>query len=569
VASERFQGRGSAISLGADERGVRAAQRGQRNGAASCDRKTGVVNEGNGVRRRLHKGACAIALVDALDDAAHVALRRIELNVEILVRQGDDTSGFCVDDHGGALRLISGDDQHSQSNGAGRRLGGKGRVHIQLVTEPTIIGIHFTEKRHGYFLIGYRDFFPLSVDTWFSTSAATKQFFMEGPRVYPPSLYVGDVADGTSEEQIQNCFDANTRETIYNVVFMKKNLGKNILVPHAFVNFYTIMDAEAALERYSRLVVGNAIATVGWSRHDAPKIIYVENIPPLVSKQALLTLFSDIASVQTMKYDTRGRASLLLSTVEDAQLCVRQKHGMIVSGQPITVCYYPHNPGSKHGVPLSTTLRRLPAPAPATPLPPALPAALPPAPAPSRLPPAAARPLPVPSLVKQAAPPPVINGGAAAALITESDQSKKKKKQCNGITGCDSGCFLHSLNVGAMKLRFKIGFDVTETCEELMKQDAGTRTELLVIMEQIGLHNYEVYTAQLTKLKELVEKEVEARARIVPNMDCVVCMDRTRNCMLPCKHMILCDRCAERLKTERSVCPICSASFSTYTVVYL
>jgi E3 ubiquitin-protein ligase MGRN1 len=40
--------------------------------------------------------------------------------------------------------------------------------------------------------------------------------------------------------------------------------------------------------------------------------------------------------------------------------------------------------------------------------------------------------------------------------------------------------------------------------------------------------------------------------------ECIICMSEPRNTtVLPCRHMCLCDECAEALRQSSSTCPIC------------
>jgi hypothetical protein len=48
------------------------------------------------------------------------------------------------------------------------------------------------------------------------------------------------------------------------------------------------------------------------------------------------------------------------------------------------------------------------------------------------------------------------------------------------------------------------------------------------------------------------------------SLDCVVCLDRPRDCLLSCRHLVMCSTCATQLDT----CPICSLAITQRTSVF-
>ena len=52
--------------------------------------------------------------------------------------------------------------------------------------------------------------------------------------------------------------------------------------------------------------------------------------------------------------------------------------------------------------------------------------------------------------------------------------------------------------------------------------------------------------------------EVYGLEKLEGNSDCVICLSNKRNTMImPCKHICLCNECADVLSKNKSDCPIC------------
>lgn len=51
--------------------------------------------------------------------------------------------------------------------------------------------------------------------------------------------------------------------------------------------------------------------------------------------------------------------------------------------------------------------------------------------------------------------------------------------------------------------------------------------------------------------------------------ECCVCLENTCNVLfLPCKHIVICDKCASELYS-RKVCPICQADVYSYNLLQI
>ncbi|XP_078349545.1 5-formyl-3-hydroxy-2-methylpyridine 4-carboxylate 5-dehydrogenase-like isoform X2 [Oculina patagonica] len=59
------------------------------------------------------------------------------------------------------------------------------------------------------------------------------------------------------------------------------------------------------------------------------------------------------------------------------------------------------------------------------------------------------------------------------------------------------------------------------------------------------------------------EQHPESAAAEGPQNECVVCMDSARDSLLvPCHHLCVCSACADTLKADQGICPVCRQTFT-------
>lgn len=62
---------------------------------------------------------------------------------------------------------------------------------------------------------------------------------------------------------------------------------------------------------------------------------------------------------------------------------------------------------------------------------------------------------------------------------------------------------------------------------------------------------------------QIIEPRKESTADEL--ITCIICMDRRRDALLPCRHLCTCTECTEQI----SACPLCRDEFSTFTSVFM
>ncbi len=348
---------------------------------------------------------------------------------------------------------------------------------------------------------------------------------MNADRVFPPSLILYDIGAQIKGEDILNAFDEDTKKTVFNVVCLVKE-G----TPHAFINFFTIMHAEAALQKYPVLTIGHVRVEPSFSLKDAEGFLKVQNISKSVTREALFVLFCRFGTTIEFKYTQRGDARIVYESPADSQRAMRELHGMELHGQRITVCHYvvPHD---KLDYILSTARPHS----------------------------AVAR-----SAVPHSLVPVAGSGGASAAA--DSDEDVPLKQPSPMKSGGASAAFewkrapLQNQDRGEMSF---MDCDPVIFANTLMEESPGNRRAILQRLE-----------SKLLEIKHaLEEKEAEEeKSKNLHEIGCVICMKNRRNCvLLPCMHFILCDTCVRRVQTlhrekdpeERQLpmCPICKTGF--------
>lgn len=171
----------------------------------------------------------------------------------------------------------------------------------------------------------------------------------------PPTLYLTNVCDDVSDDDVKMAFPVEIRNTIYDVVFSTRS--KNRSVSHrfaygryAYVNFYSIMDAEEALHE-GTLYIGHTRHVLKWSftGHEGFKSIFVSNLrncrESVVSK--LLELFEPVRidvehdlPVDKDKDLLCCVAQLSYESFEAAQHAMRRIDGFEFDGKILTATYY-------------------------------------------------------------------------------------------------------------------------------------------------------------------------------------------------------------------------------------
>ena len=62
--------------------------------------------------------------------------------------------------------------------------------------------------------------------------------------------------------------------------------------------------------------------------------------------------------------------------------------------------------------------------------------------------------------------------------------------------------------------------------------------------------------------------EVYGMEKLEDNSDCVICLSNKRNTMvMPCKHICLCNECADVLSNNKSDCPICRIRIQEFSII--
>eukprot|EP00127_Corallochytrium_limacisporum_P002916 Clim_evm5s143 gene=Clim_evmTU5s143 len=91
---------------------------------------------------------------------------------------------------------------------------------------------------------------------------------------------------------------------------------------------------------------------------------------------------------------------------------------------------------------------------------------------------------------------------------------------------------------------------------------AGTVKQKLVIGNLVFVLQ-EIYgLEQKAQTENQDEEDQDEDFDTDDNRDCVICMSEARDTMvLPCRHLCLCDSCAEVLRYQSTTCPICRAPF--------
>jgi hypothetical protein len=350
---------------------------------------------------------------------------------------------------------------------------------------------------------------------------------MSGDRVCPPSLVVYDIGDGTTAEDILRAFDADTQKTIFNVVVLARES-----VPHAYINFFTVMHAEAALARYPVLTLGHVRVEPTFSLKDGDTFLKVQNIAKSVTKESLHALFAQFGMLTDFAYTQRGQARVIYESHISAHRAMRALHGTMVGGQMITVCQYVVPPDKMDFLISSAPQLR------------------PVAPAPVKL--------------KSAAP--SAAGGARAAADSDEDEVASFKKDEKKAWVVDQ-----------KRPDIVNDFDLQATCAELMRLPKGQHRETYIDTLEIAAEKrHELFKLQITQLrlllvaKEAEEEESSRRQGDTLNPLCVICMTVPRNCVLmPCMHFIVCESCVDRIKQQRAeegkkpTCPLCNGIFSS------
>ncbi|XP_071966045.1 E3 ubiquitin-protein ligase MGRN1-like isoform X2 [Antedon mediterranea] len=122
---------------------------------------------------------------------------------------------------------------------------------------------------------------------------------------------------------------------------------------------------------------------------------------------------------------------------------------------------------------------------------------------------------------------------------------------------------------------------VVQCCVDEGDEHAGHSHALLATLEKVSDEQYaikplkqkqmvegvyyllqEIYGIENKKVTNIQQDEVDVDLMDDNGSDCVICMSDARDTLiLPCRHLCLCNGCADNLRYQSSCCPICRAPF--------
>lgn len=160
------------------------------------------------------------------------------------------------------------------------------------------------------------------------------------------TLYVGDLTAEVTERDLHAKFDAIG--PVAGIHVCRDSLSRRSL-GYAYVNYFTLADAQQALEKLNYAEIKGKCCRIMWSKREKPykaspeANIFVKNLDPTIDSRSLNDTFSMFGAILSCKVATspdgssRGYGFVQYESEDAAKQAIERVNGMLIGGKKVFV----------------------------------------------------------------------------------------------------------------------------------------------------------------------------------------------------------------------------------------